>query len=141
MCTTLLPAQIRFSWRGGIPVSGPWAALHWHSNCQYITCIELIRGLEIGQSGRWFPTPGELLHTHRTQTTSHHHGLRSSGDVFLLTEHEHTNIVKPVGVGRVVLPMLVGSRAPSTLLHQRPHILVSLRPWSAPTRARGHLLL
>jgi hypothetical protein len=62
-------------------------------------------------------------------------------NVFLFIEHEHTNIVKSVGVGRVVLPMLVGSRAPSTLLHQRPHILDSLRPWSAPTRARGHLLL
>jgi hypothetical protein len=78
--TTLLRAQIRFSWRGGIPVSGPWAALHWHSNCQYITCIDLIRGVEIGQSGRWFPTPGGLLRPRRTQTTSRHRGLRSSGE-------------------------------------------------------------
>lgn len=97
MCTPLCyQPKTHFSWRGGIPVSGPWAALHWPSNCQYITRVDLIWELEIGQSGRCFSTPGGILHPHRTQTTSRHRGLRSIDGVFLFIEQEHTYIAKPV---------------------------------------------
>ena len=69
--------------------------LHWHINCYLLTCVDLVEG--------WWSGRG-VAGSRRPQVGSSRRRLATAAfdqavNVFLFIEHEHTNIVKPVGGG------------------------------------------
>ena len=97
----------------------------------------------VGQRGRWFPTPGGLLHPCRTQNeVSPPQPSIKRWLLFLLVPHKCINIMKLVGEWGVLRCRYWWDLGPlPPYCTNAPIIFDPPRHWSAPTWARGQRCL